>query len=256
MDTAHLTYLLAISLVLGLGSFAVAAEVWSRRGRGRPAGVLDLYAIVLSLAVIAGVTALGAGPVLGRWSPMVVGLGLVVGCAVGAGSRWSDRAIVRMLARRAAAEGRMPGGGLDGPPGRVSRTTPADGALLLGGGTRRRTPVQRRLPISTVDPAQFPLVTVGAVAVLEEAFYRGVLLQAALLPGGKLAQMCLVVLAVAAFSLAHVFFGWQHVLAKTPLGIGATASVLLVGSLVPAIVAHVWFNGWGWRDLASRRSVS
>jgi len=112
-----------------------------------------------------------------------------------------------------------------------------------------------QIPSPESDLRQFPLLTIVTAAVLEEGFFRGVLLRTALLPQSLVVATALVCFTVVAFSVAHVFFGWEHVLAKTPLGIAAACSVLALGSLLPAVVAHVWFNVSVWRDMTrlSRR---
>ncbi len=244
------TYLHVVSLVLGLGSFAVAAEVYSRffaSGNGR---VLDGYLVSLGLAVCAGAVAMGMQPLLGRFAIVPLAAGLPLGCFLGAAARWSDRAIVRAVMRRNATSGRPQGSAQRTGAGRATRVTEAPGALLLGGTSARTVGAQRnRMPSRDSDPRQFPLPTVVAVAVLEEGFFRGVLLRTALLPQSPLVTAVLVGLTLLAFSAVHVFFGWEHVLAKTPLGIAAIASVLALGSLLPAVVAHVWFNVSVWRDM-------
>jgi hypothetical protein len=244
------TYLHAISLVLGLGAFAAAAELYGRIGRRRSFRVLDGYAGWLALAVGLGVLVLGAGPVLGRGDVSSLALGLLVGCAAGIAARWCDRAIMRASSRRRVRTG-SPARVARTPRGGMPRTTPAPGALLLGGGPGRVGGSPRPpMPANAQDPRQFPLVTVVVIAVLEEAFYRGVLLRSALGASSWWADLLLVGGTLLAFSLSHVYFGWAHVLAKTPLGVMALVSVLTVGSLLPAVTAHVLFNVSVWRDLA------
>jgi membrane protease YdiL (CAAX protease family) len=137
----------------------------------------------------------------------------------------------------------------DGPV-RAGGVTPTAGALLLGGSSRREPAGGQRAAAGRdqLDPRQFPLGTVLAVAAAEEAFYRGVLLRAALLPAGWVGP-ALAVATVVAFALGHVTFGWPHVLAKAPLGVGAAVATVVLGSVLPALVAHVWFNLSVWRDL-------
>ena len=245
------TYLHVISVVLGLGSFAVAAEVYSRFFARRNGRVLDGYLVSLGLAVCAGVVTMGVRPILGRTAIVSLAVGLPLGCLLGAVARWSDRAIVRAITRRNAASGRPRGLTQRTGAGRAVRVTGAPGALLLGGTLPRAAGAHRsRMPSPEGDPRQFPLLTIATVAVLEEGFFRGVLLRTALQPKSLLVATALVFLTLLAFSAAHVFFGWEHVLAKTPLGIAALASVLALGSLLPAVVAHLWFNVSVWRDMA------
>ena len=62
MTPSWSTYLHVVSLVLGLGSFAVAAEVYSRFLARRNGRVLDGYVVSLGLAVCAGILAMGMRP--------------------------------------------------------------------------------------------------------------------------------------------------------------------------------------------------
>src|SRR5208282_6453385 len=176
------TYLHVVSLVLGLGSFAVAAEVCSRFLARRNGRVLDGYVVSLGLAVCAGILAMGKQPVLGRLAIVPLAVGLPLGCLLGAAARWSDRAIVRAV-RRKAVSGRPRGSTQRTGAGRATRVTEAPGALLLGGTFPRAVGAHRRqIPSPESDPRQFPLLTVVTAAVLEEGFFRGVLLRTALLP--------------------------------------------------------------------------
>lgn len=251
-------YLLAICLVGGLGAFALAADGYRRFLARRGGRVLDAYAVVLLLALLPGVAVLGAGRVFGTpgWSRLA--LAVPAGLVVGAAARWADRTVVRLAARRtvtAAVDRRRAGAARPGDaPVAAGRVTPTAGALLLGGGARREAGASREVATARdqTDPRQFPLGTVLAVAVAEEAFYRGALLRAALLPAGWPGPV-LTALTVVAFALAHVTFGWAHVLAKAPLGVGAAATTLALGSPAAAIVGHAWFNLSVWRDLRAAR---
>ncbi|HEY8340509.1 MAG TPA: CPBP family intramembrane glutamic endopeptidase [Egibacteraceae bacterium] len=249
------SYLLAVAVVGGTGAFAVSADLYARVFRRRGARVLDVYTAVLALAVVPGVVVLGPALVVGTAGGWRLGAGAAVGAVVGVVARAVDRRVVRAAARR-----RRDGGGRRASAGggsearRVTRVEPSGGALLLGGGPRRAGPAVSRAA-APLDRGQFPLGTVVLVALAEELCYRGVLLRAALLPGGWIAA-ALVIGTVIVFALAHVTFGWEHVLAKAPLGVLTTAVVLLSGTIVPAAVAHVVFNVSVWRDIRSTGSVS
>jgi hypothetical protein len=51
------------------------------------------------------------------------------------------------------------------------------------------------------------------------------------------------------FALVHIPFGLVEVFSKLPLSILALATVLMLGTVVPAMLAHVLFNVWMWRAL-------
>jgi membrane protein YdbS with pleckstrin-like domain len=50
------------------------------------------------------------------------------------------------------------------------------------------------------------------------------------------------------FCAAHLHFGWAGAVAKLPLTVLALAAVLLLGTVWPAVVAHVLFNYRVWRS--------
>jgi hypothetical protein len=242
-------YLVAIAVAGGLGAFALAADVYRRYLARRGGRVLDAYTGILLLTLVPGSAALGVGTVVGTPNWWQVVLAVPVGLGVGIGARHVDRAVVRRDARRSIGARRTIVRTADAPGGRV---TPTAAALLLGGAVRRDAATSRETPRDAVDPRQFPLGTVLAVAAAEEAFYRGVLLRAALLPHGWVGP-ALAALSVGAFALAHVTFGWAHVLAKAPLGAGATIVTILLGSPAAAVAGHVWFNLSAWRDMRAAR---
>ena len=92
----------------------------------------------------------------------------------------------------------------------------------------------------------------AAVAVLEELIYRGFLVRSAfLLPALPLAAGAIVGI-VLIFALAHLQFGWEHVMAKLPLSALAMVAVVLLGTVLPAVVAHVLFNVKLAREAAER----
>jgi hypothetical protein len=213
--------------------------------------VLDGYAGWLGMSVSAGILAMSVQTVVGSHTSRRLGLALLVGCLAGAIARWSDRAIVRAVARHRVVAAPA-WGATSGVTGRSRGTTPEPGALLLGGPSARAPRGQRlQTQVQARDPRQFPLATVLAIAVLEEGFFRGVLLQTALIPNAVWADVGFVSMTLLAFSAAHVYFGWQHVIAKTPLGMVTVTSVIALGTLVPAVVAHVWFNFSVWREMTA-----
>jgi hypothetical protein len=78
--------------------------------------------------------------------------------------------------------------------------------------------------------------------------YRNVLVNASFLLGSWLAVAAGLCGTLALFAVAHVRFGWLHVVAKLPLGALALATVLALGTVVAAAAAHVVFNLLVWRD--------
>jgi hypothetical protein len=253
-------YLLTLSIVAGLGAFALAADVYARFLASRGGRVLDAYSVVLTIAIAGGTVVLGWRSVAGRTDPAVLGLGAALGPAIGMIARRLDRMIVRHAGRRRPAQSSSSRGAVSatarsGGAMPQMRPAPTEGALLLGGTVRRQPGVHRGRNTQTqVDPREFGAATVIAAAVAEELFYRGVLLRAVLLPGPWPGAL-LVAATVVAFLLSHLTFGWPHVVAKAPLGVGALAAVLITGTVLTAIVAHVWFNLSALRDVRDQTAV-
>ncbi|WP_454084209.1 CPBP family intramembrane glutamic endopeptidase [Georgenia sp. Marseille-Q6866] len=80
-----------------------------------------------------------------------------------------------------------------------------------------------------------------ACAVLEELVFRGLLVGAALAVGGVGGAAALVAVTVL-FALSHAELGPGQPLAFLPLSVIALALVLLTGSVLPAVTAHVVVN--------------
>ena len=84
-----------------------------------------------------------------------------------------------------------------------------------------------------------------ATALAEECAFRGLVLHSAL-AGPAWADAMGVSAVVATFALSHIFFGWGQVVAKLPLSVMATASALLLGSVLASVVGHALFNAYAW----------
>jgi membrane protease YdiL (CAAX protease family) len=246
LDPGYGSYLLAVGVTGGLGAFAVAADLYARWLSALPLRVLDVYAGVLTVAVLAGLVVLGPAAVVGSATSgwlVAVPAGVMAG-----GIAWgADRAILRAWRRRGARR-LVRGASRPGatPPARP--VTPTPGALLLGGTRPRRRTAAPGPAGFAVTAAEFRLGTVVAVAVLEELFFRGVLLAAARQAGGMLAVV-LSVGTLVAFLLSHLPFGVIHLAAKTPLGVLALGLTVVTGAVAAAVVTHVVFNVAVWRRL-------
>jgi hypothetical protein len=94
------------------------------------------------------------------------------------------------------------------------------------------------------------MLLLAAVAALEELLFRGVVVDLArAIPWTPVAIAALLA-SLVAFAASHVALGWAEMLAKLPLGAAALGAVLLLGSVAPAIVAHVLFNLRAWAAAA------
>ena len=88
---------------------------------------------------------------------------------------------------------------------------------------------------------RFVLGWLVAVAIGEELLYRGVLLDLVLAAPLPLVMVG-VPLSVMLFAAAHLSLGPGNAVTMLALAGGATAAVLLLGSLLPAVLGHVAYN--------------
>lgn len=91
------------------------------------------------------------------------------------------------------------------------------------------------------------LATVSAV--VEELIFRGLLLAALAVPLGPWPAIGVSALI---FGLHHVTFGPASIIAKSVGGVLLALQVLLAGTIIPAIVAHLLFQYLVWRRLRRR----
>jgi Type II CAAX prenyl endopeptidase Rce1-like len=253
------SYGLALLVLYSLSSIALASQLFRRLFAARGMRVLDVYSAVMFLPCLWGMVLFSPEALLGARG-LACALGVPVGLAAGAAATWSDRRLIRALNRNSVAQ-RKPSKdrSVVGMSGIESQTLHWQStASTIDRAPRRILGVNRSQwrynPV--LVQREFGLRTVITVAVVEELVYRGVMVQACfLLPGRGWAAVALVGL-VAAFALAHIWFGWEQVLAKLPLSAVAMASVLALGTVVPAVIAHVFFNLKIRHDMLIRRDVA
>ena len=89
-------------------------------------------------------------------------------------------------------------------------------------------------------------------AVVEELIFRGLLLSALAAPLGWWPAIAVSALI---FGLHHVTFGPVSIVSKSVGGVLLALQVLLAGTVLPAIVAHLLFQGLVWRRLRRRGQV-
>lgn len=100
----------------------------------------------------------------------------------------------------------------------------------------------------------YALALLLLAGVFEEVLFRGVLVDLSLdLQSTPLVVACLTV-TVLVFALQHLRLGHGEVLAKLPLGMVTLLITLLTRSIVPAIVAHLFFNLRAWQVTSSSES--
>ena len=217
-------YATAILLLAGLGSSTLAIVVRQQLARFGAVGFFPSYALVLAL-VAAGAAAIGRTlPLL----PHSLGGALVslpLGLVCGAAAFFADRAITRAWFRRQLRR----------------RTTRSSSSF--------RAAAAAVPPRAADDAPRAWLVTVGA---LEEIAFRGALLGWALTLPSPALSFAVVAAITIVFALTHVQFGWIHVLAKLPLSLITVAVSLATGSVLAAVLAHMFFNDRVWLELDRR----
>jgi hypothetical protein len=253
------SYGIAILILYSLGSFSLAAQIHARWLAPGRISLMVTYCAVMAFAAIWGLLIFEPGQIFGGSAAVWI-LSIPVGLVAGLLAVWSDQAIVRRLSRRepplrtprlngedlrpnsARRESNLPYLG-DVPEIRLTTRGKAVGAPRLQG--ELQSPEGRRFGLSSVVLA----------AVLEEIVYRGLLVQVCfLIPNGLWVGLGLAATTLF-FSLSHLPFGWPQVAAKSPLGLLALSAALSLGSVLPAIAAHLVFNLKIWKNLTEGPSL-
>lgn len=222
-------YGLAVLVVYSLSSFSLAWQLCGKWARDPALSFLPVHLAIMALTVAWGCVIVDSRPILGR-AASVWALSLPLGVVIGLCAFWSDRAILRHLARRGLGAGGRP------IRARLPQERFRPGSLQAA---------RYRRSVSSVAKRRTPALLVLA-GTFEELLFRGVLVSASLtLPHPTLVAAALVG-TVAVFALSHVEFGWPHVLALLPLGTLTTVAVLSLHTVAPAIMAHVLFNLRTW----------
>jgi len=240
-----------------LASFSLSAHIYSRWLAARGVPFLVVHCFVLGLISGWGFMIIDPRHILGT-SPSGWVLALPVGIGSGAIAVWSDRAIIRHLSRRHLVRGqrfsrRSPG--IDRNRFReahgVVRVRPVS-ATTQPAKSHSINPRGRNYLPGSGEVLQSGLSSIVVVAILEELLFRGLLVQACFLLPTDLLIAAALSMSVVMFALSHVSFGWPHVIGKLPLGAIAIIGVLTLGTILPAIIAHVLFNVRVWRDQISQ----
>lgn len=237
------SYGIAVLVLNGISASSLAALLHRRWAADRGIRYSYVYSLVMLIIVLWGGLILDSRPLVG--SPRSWLLGILLGGVGGVLATQADRAIRRLADRRYQEPSTF----------RAGRRGAHQEPRRLGTINRNGTPYGPNLQVldDQVKHYGFTLWPLVAVATLEEMIYRGWLLEVCrLLPSGALSGVA-VVATVLAFSLLHLPFGWPHVVGKTPLGVLALIGVLLTGSVVAAIVAHICFNVQVWHEQRTSR---
>jgi Type II CAAX prenyl endopeptidase Rce1-like len=229
-------YALTALFLWGTTGMAVASHVHGRWLEDRrKVSTVTVYLIVLGLVAGSGMAVLGTAVVWnGDW--MGLGASLPIGLLVGMLAWHSDVHLGRTLAPRTRTTPRR--------PVHVSRVRPI--GMASGSRAAHRVAVNRWGARDRDAATQITLTRLLAGAMLEEIVYRGVLVQIAITEASRWATVPLLLIAVVAFGVSHLPFGWSQALAKLPLSILAMAATLATGTIVAAVIGHVLFNYRVW----------
>lgn len=247
-------YGIAILVIFGLSPFSLALHIYSWGLLGKRVGFFAFYNGVMIFIIVWGLLLFNADQIIGN-SLLTWIFSIPLGLAVGWVAGWSDRTIIRYASRRqlirrnASIRGRktsimrirsdwnLPTRSVHLP---ITNRLAKRRVISLHKG-------QQSFQLS-LEHQQFGFWPIVIVAILEELIFRGFLVQACfLLPRSFLITIALVGI-VLVFSFAHIQFGWPHVLAKMPLSVLAMIAVIVLGTVLPAVVAHMVFNIEVWKD--------
>jgi Type II CAAX prenyl endopeptidase Rce1-like len=244
------SYGVAILVVAGLGCFALAAHVHGRWLAARGVGFMATHNGILLLVVAWGSLVFDPRQLVGGSAGPLI-LAPPLGLAAGWAALRLDRAVNRhMLRRRLFAEG-GPGEGRRGPArgGADVRVRPVSLAIR-GLSAQKRTVGMAKMKTDLGPPEgrRFGLGNVVVAGALEEVLFRGYLVKACGLLPDPFTALAALTATVLVFALSHIIFGWAQVLAKAPLGALALVTVLLSGTVLAAVIAHVAFNFQTWKE--------
>ena len=246
------TYGITLLIVFSLASFSVSAHLYSRWLAERGRSFIAIHCWVLAAISVWGLLILGPEGIVSR-SAIAGALTIPVGIGCGIFAVWSDRAIVRGLSRRRLLLNSRRRSSPAPRTGRYSETRAVTRMTPVSSGTRvvrsrGVNPGGRDFFARPEDSIQTSLWLILLVAVLEELVFRGFIVQASLLLPHPALVAGAILASVVMFALSHLSFGWAHVAGKLPLGIVAALSVVALGTVAPAIIAHGLFNYQIWRD--------
>jgi membrane protease YdiL (CAAX protease family) len=226
-------YLIALVAVSALACAPVAElvrTVWPTRPRPP---FVPVYVGILAAVAVLAVATLNL-PSLTQSSPAALVGSLLVGLPAGFAASWCDRSV-----RRVIWESRRRAEAVDG-----TRPRPL---VPLGAAAP-----QLSLPMSETDTGEFRPSSLGAlvaVAALEEVLFRGVLIDLSRELSPEFAAICIAA-SLLVFAGSHVYWGWEEVIAKLPLGVAALVVSLPFRAVIGAVAAHAVFNAQSW--LATR----
>src|SRR5438094_750970 len=228
-------YGLAIVVVYGLSSVSLASHI---RFRWRifvdsQMSYWMVRSAIMAFAIFGGIYLFGAISLFGN--PRAIWIVLApIGLGLGWVAAEVDRAIIRHCLRSSF--------------GGTAKWVSSGATCLLVRRKQNRyedsTHVTRNAPDGLDEFGLVPMVT---TAVLEELVYRGVLVRACFESPSSALLVISLTATVFAFSLTHINFGWPQVFAKVPLSALALAATLSSGTVLPAVFAHVVFNGTIWK---------
>ncbi|MEV6239795.1 type II CAAX endopeptidase family protein [Lentzea sp. NPDC051838] len=226
-------YGLTTLFLWGLVAMALASHGHGRWLEGRVrVSTVTVYLAVLGVLSASGVWLLGPSV---WWRGDLLGLLFAVpaGVLMAVLTWYADTTLVRRLVK---------------PKPRPVRTTTGRArpiGMAAGGKPEPRRTNQWR----DSDRDAATRIGVGSLvtgAVLEEVVYRGVLVRIAF-ETPVWSAVVLLVLAVFAFALSHLPFGWPQAVAKLPLSVLAMVVTLATGTLLAAVIGHVLFNLKVWQ---------
>ena len=241
------TYALAILILYGMSAHAVASFAYTSYFAQRHINFWLVYNGVMLCVLGWGSLLFDLRQLFGDSALMLV-VSVPVGLATGIISTSLDRKITRQLLQRRAAGARPLRSTRQIPRPLVVRSVGAPGSSGTAKKKMSARQQDRQRVLREVDAQPPGLRSTSGVAILEELLYRGLLVRACfLLPSIILAAPALLATSLI-FALSHIRYGWPHALAKLPLSLLCLLVVLATGSVLGAIVAHLYFNIRVWND--------
>jgi len=236
------TYGIMIFILLSLGSFSIANLIHDRWLASRGVSIITVNVYIKAFIVIFGVLLMPIR-LLFDASLVIHGLSIILGLIAGFLAVLIERIMPGKNQYQHNEFWESSGFNL---PNKMS-----DGLFSKNARTVQRSFVSSRYPnqLAVIQSAyHFGLCSTLLVALFEELIFRGFLVVLCFtLPNPWLITISLSI-TVLIFGAAHSYGGFRQVVAKTSLGIITLLVTLVTGTVLPAIVAHIYFNIVAYRE--------
>jgi hypothetical protein len=239
------SYGIAILVTLSLGSFTLGHQIFLRWSKSTSLTLLEINFVVKALVVCWGSLIFPISALFGHSTTSQI-YGVMLGIPAGWLAVRADTTIMRRVLRKQTD--------ISNHAGKIGSHLKSQSRVSSPVGFRgswAKVPPRRggRLDYFAVNSigVDSSLTFLTLVAVCEELLFRGFLILSCSLLQIPLAKWVALLIITLLFAASHISIRPSQAFAKLPLSVLATISVLCLGTVVPAIVMHVYVNAMAWK---------